>query len=64
MVELQGKKMGQSLLLSVVTSGQLPHHGGLQGAQKECTTHCRCGYSMDVSGSSDEQDYMHVGKDA
>ena len=49
-----------AVFISVMTSGPITSPWRpAQGAQKECTTHCRCCYSMDVSGSSDD-DYMHV----
>jgi hypothetical protein len=64
-VELQGKKMGQSLLLGIVTSGPITSPWRPAGVtERMYHTHCICYYSMDVSGSSDEEDYMHVGKEA
>jgi hypothetical protein len=35
-----------------------------RGHRKNVPHTLRCYYSMDVSGSSDEEDYMHVGKEA
>jgi hypothetical protein len=55
--------MGQSLFLNIVTSGPITSPWRPGGGTMN-VPHTVDFYSMDVSGRSDEEDYMHVGKEA